>query len=873
LSLAACLLVAVALLPASAGAARSHHRHHVGPSSTPTRQLVKAGVYLKKVPARRLARGKHTRSALVSQAAHAAALARARRSCAALEAANALSSALQTPTTWARSQIPRALIRKPLRLIVAADRALLRRAGHNCARSAKALPLQPHKGGAGPAVPPPNENPEQGEGLNQPIPPGPFRPPKTIGGASGLNADAFGASVRTRRGGMDLAAPPSAAGRAALDPFTDRADPIARIASNPLNFFRNSDVGVPVLQPSPQEVTAAVGEEVVWYTGNTSDALSTNGGRTFTVFNPSNVLPDEGLSFCCDQVVSYSPTYHMFVWVMQYWCSKSCLVRNSEEKNVCRNDGVFNRIRIAVASPADLRANASNPGAAWTYWDVTPSTIGENGGNAWFDRSDLSVNSMNMNWTVDVLCGSGASVLGRIPLEQLSHRGTVTLSYAIDSPQRMTTMQGLSTTTTYFVGANSLSQERIWSWEPFSGTLFLHNINHSSVPIYDNEVKGTDGGNWYDRWGIFPGAIESATLQGSTMYVAQGTGRAYCTSNCSSEHPTLEHVLAQPSVLITKYDVNTWSEVGERWLWNPTLALGWPALQTNTVGDVGIALRAGANNTNAQPVAGFLTPEEQFTFALPAGLPHETGDYYTLRPGRTSESFVMTGQTVESTISGPVMHWNYMEYGHGTPPYVAPPNVHITAPANLTHFKVGQEITYAAEVSDPIDGTLPEKAIVWTEDGNEIGRGAQIVRHGSPAGFHTITVKATNGDGKSASASITVAVEAPPEPGAPIVSITSPKNGQFFGPGPFNEKNGEYCVKVKLEATATGGAGPLSYSWTDSVDGGTPSKVSTQLSPELEMCAPIESTKENNLALSVSDGVHSPTTAFITVYVVGYKIP
>jgi hypothetical protein len=820
-------------------------------------QLVHARSALANVPTVRFVRGRHTRSALVHRASHAAALARRARLCAALAGEDALSSTLQTPTTWTKGRVPRPLIRKPLQLLAAAGHTLERHAGRRCARAAKQSLLKPHKGGAGATVPPPNEEPEQGEGLNKPIPPGPLRRPKTIGGASGVGPDAFGARV----GG------PHDPRLAIFD-----ADPIARIASNPLSFFRNSDVGVPPRQASPQEVTAAVGEEVVWYTGNTSDALSTNGGRTFTTFNPSSVLPDEGLGFCCDQVVSYSSSYHMFVWVMQYWCSKSCLVRNSEEKNVCRSDGVFNRIRIAVASPADLRANASNPGAAWTYWDVTPSTIGENGGNAWFDRSDLSVNPWNMNWTVDVLCGSGASVLGRISLEALSHRGTVNLGYIIDSPQRMTTSQGLGSTTTYFVGANSLSQERIWSWEPFSGTLFLHNPNHSSVPIYDNEVKGTDGGNWYDRYGIFPGAIESATLSGSTLYVAQGTGRAYCTSNCSTEHPTLEHVLSQPSILITKYDVNTWAEVGERWLWNPTYAAGWPALQTDGVGDVGIAFRASPSNANAQPVAGFLTPEEQFTLAVPAGMPHETGDYYTLRPGRTAESFAMTGQTVESSAYGPAMHWNYMEYGHGTPPYVSPPNVRITTPANLTHFKLAHDITYAAEVSDPVDGALPEAAIVWKEDGNEIGRGTQVVRHGAPAGFHTITVTATNGDGKSASASITVVVEAPPQPGAPEVSITKPTNGQYFGPGPINGK-GESCEKIKFEATATGGGGPLSYSWIDSVNGGPSTQVSTQLSPELELCAPPERTYENNLTLSVSDGVHSPTSAYITIYVVGYKIP
>jgi hypothetical protein len=836
-----------------------------GPSAT--LRVSQAAGSLAKIPTSRFAHGRHTRSMLLRRAAVAARLAKGKRTCAALAATNALLSALGTPTTWKHSRIPRSSLRQTLRLLSAAGRTQLRSAGRRCAKPANGHALKAHKGGAGGAkVPPPSEPPEQGEGINPPLPAGKFRPPKTTGGQSGFGPNPFGA-------------PPEAlAARSPIGSYASPfsrwlTDPIATAASDPLTFFRNSDVGVPPRQASPQEVTTAIGENIVWYTGNTSVALSTDAGRTFTMFDPSNVLPDEGLAFCCDQLVSYSPSYKLFVWVMQYWCDKSCLTTNSEGKAICRSDGVHNRIRIAVASPADLRANASNPGAAWTYWDVTPSTIGQPG-NAWFDRSDLSVNPWNMNWSVDVLCGSGASLLGRISLEQLSHHGTVSLGYIVDSPQRMQTAQGLGTTTTYFTGSNSGSQARIWSWEPFSGTLFRHDIDHSSVPNFDNEIKGTDGGNWYDRYGIFPGAVESSTLSGGTLYLAQGTGRAYCTAKCSTSTPTLKHVFDQPAILVTKYDVSTWKEIGERWLWNPTYAVGWPALQTDGVGEVGVSFRASPSNSNPQPVAGFLTPDEQFVLALPAGMPHETGDYYSLRPGRTAESFVMPAQTVQNDPGGPAMHWNFIEYGHGPAPYVSPPSVSITAPANLATFLLGNNITYTAQVSDPVDGTLPDQAIVWTEDGAEIGRGPQIVRHGSPTGTHTIVVTATNGDGKSAGASITVRVLAPSPPGAPQVSIVKPKDGSAFVSNTRNNEN-LYCENIQFEATATGGAGKLTYSWTDSVNSAAPQQVSTQLSPLLSLCAGSEegSSSTHDLTLSVSDGVNPPTTAVLRVYVDAFKIP
>jgi len=69
------------------------------------------------------------------------------------------------------------------------------------------------------------------------------------------------------------------------------------------------------------EPTAARGRDVVWFTGNSSVAYSLDRGRSFTILDPSTVLPDAGLGFCCDQEVAYSPSANLFVWLSQYWCT------------------------------------------------------------------------------------------------------------------------------------------------------------------------------------------------------------------------------------------------------------------------------------------------------------------------------------------------------------------------------------------------------------------------------------------------------------------------------------------------------------------------------------------------------------------------
>jgi hypothetical protein len=671
------------------------------------------------------------------------------------------------------------------------------------------------------------EGPEQGVG--PPLALGTFDPPKTIGGQAGLGADLQAAAI-TR--GSDLA---------------------ASIAGDPLEFFRNSDVGIPPVQASPQEPTTAEGDNVVWYTGNSSDALSTDAGRTFTMFNPSTILPDDGIPFCCDQEVSYSPQRNLFVWVMQYWCGSGS---SSPATNNCTKAGTTsNRIRIAVATPQALIADAASPGAAWTYWDITPQTFGQPPGS-WFDRSDMGLNIWNMQWTVDVLRANKgvASLLTRVSLADLANRGTISISYITDANQRIGVAQGLNSTTTYYVGDDSLSEDQIWSFAAFSGTMFRHDINHSSVPNLDSAVDGTNGNDWFDRYPIFAGQVDSATVSGTTLYTAQGTGRDYCTANCSSKTPTLKQELTEPAVFIARYDVDSWNDIGERWIWNPTVAFGWPALQTDGAGDVGLVFRASAENQNAQPVAGFLTPSEQFVYAEPAGLPHETGDYYSLRPGRTSQSFVMTAQTVETdTVGNPQMHWEYIEYGHGPSPYVAPPNIQITAPANGSDFPQGATVTDSANVSDPVDGTLPNAAIVWTEDGAPIGSGPVITHVENTPGTHTITVTATNGDGKSASQSITITVNAPL---APAVTITAPANGARV-----ICRSSSTPVAVQFTATAGDSNSPpqsLSYSWTDSINGAAAAQVSTQLSPSLglacDQATPRGTTHELTLTATNTSG-------------------
>jgi hypothetical protein len=518
-------------------------------------------------------------------------------------------------------------------------------------RAKLSFPLLPGRGGTFTPLPGPPNAVEQDEGVV------PTQP--TVGPLPSVGAE-------TSFAGPLLGNP---AGPAAESPFASFAGVTPR-------SFLDTELGVPPNLNSPQEPTTAVSGKVAWYTGNDSDALSTTGGSSFTYVNPATMFPAKGLSFCCDQVVTYSPQAKLFVWVLQYWCSPGT---SSPATTYCPTPGTgSNRVRIAVASPTGLIKNAKHPGRAWTYWSVTPGSFNPSigGPGTWLDQSKLTVNKRFVEWSIDVLRGSQGigSVMLRIPLAQLAARGRMHFRFLVDSHAKLNVPQGSTATTwSYFIGNDGTNQTRVWSWAASKNFGVLHLIGHTGIPTYNAAIVGSDGVNSYSRWGTFPGSVESATLAGHTLWVAQGTGRAYCTANCSPPGtPTLNPLFKEPAIYISKYDVRTWTLVGEQWVWNNNWALGWPALATDGAGDVGLAMRASgyngaALNPNPQPAVMFLSPSSAFyTAESGPGLDFVTGDYYSLRPGRSAETFVMTAQFVQAFPKA--MTWQYIEWGRGSGP-------------------------------------------------------------------------------------------------------------------------------------------------------------------------------------------------------------
>lgn len=150
-----------------------------------------------------------------------------------------------------------------------------------------------------------------------------------------------------------------------------------------------------------------------------------------------------------------------------------------------------------------------------------------------------------------------------------------------------------------------------------------------------------------------------------------------------------------------------------------------------------------------------------------------------------------------------------------------PPAVTISSPAANASVDEFQTVTFTGTATDPEDGALSGAALVWTSsiDG-ALGTGTSFTRNDLSSGDHVVTLTATDGDGRSGTATRNLLVTG--------IAITSPAEQASGAPA---------TVLTGASVTFTGSAtdaedGALSGGslvWTSNVDGqiGTGASFST----------------------------------------------
>lgn len=88
------------------------------------------------------------------------------------------------------------------------------------------------------------------------------------------------------------------------------------------------------------------------------------------------------------------------------------------------------------------------------------------------------------------------------------------------------------------------------------------------------------------------------------------------------------------------------------------------------------------------------------------------------------------------------------------------PSVSITSPDDGASFEAGADVTFQGNASDPEDGSLSGTSLTWSSDlDGELGTGTSITVNDLAEGTHQVTLEATDSEGATASASVSVAIE------------------------------------------------------------------------------------------------------------------
>ena len=405
---------------------------------------------------------------------------------------------------------------------------------------------------------------------------------------------------------------------------------------NDVVFLRNQNGGgYGALPPDPSAAGATPGGFVM-ISANTAVSYSKDFGKTFTTVpltqgsgfsdpgNPSRTdfFPENDGGLCCDQVVHYIPGRNLMVWLLQYW-SPSVVVGGKTQKGQ-------NRLRIGFATPEAAGADFLH---AWSWFDVTPTTLGDTTVTDWFDYPDLafsndwlyisvdhgfwnaSLNSKGnpigqqvysaKRWMVRASLNDMASSAGSVNLVyyEAVQNGVVKAHFAQSAPDTMY-YAGLHDSSKLAVFADPDSNPNIPGPKDIAVSSYC---KATSTVTCDYSAPAPDKLDWnvaphgvIGATYVAPGFLcppEGCAVPTHFVYFAfdggrdTGNGRAF------------------PYVRIEKIDADALKLISELDIWNPNFAFATAALnwRPNSGRDeVAISLATGGGGNYADNAVGFL---------------------------------------------------------------------------------------------------------------------------------------------------------------------------------------------------------------------------------------------------------------------------
>jgi hypothetical protein len=343
---------------------------------------------------------------------------------------------------------------------------------------------------------------------------------------------------------------------------------------------------------------AASGARVLM-TGNWYATRSTDGGDTWTFVDPFAEFPPAAGGLCCDQVVHYSRTHRIWIWILQY--------SSAARTNV-------------------FRVAASRTGAqgTWTWWDVAPADVDPAWRETWFDYPDIAQSSEHLFVSFNMFNGFDRwqrAVVFRFPLAELADRDQLTRRHWSTTEVGSLRFVRGADDVMWFAGHGPANETlTLCAWDDGETDPVRWDVAVQPWNDLGYAAAGSSGADWLGRLdGRITGAWRSRDLLGFAWTAAPEPGRTH------------------PFIRVVRFDEATLDPVDQPDLWSENGAYAYVAVSPNRRGDVGLTAYFGGPTAPAHVVADLderqLTwrPRTTVTSTHRPALP-KWGDYLTIGP-------------------------------------------------------------------------------------------------------------------------------------------------------------------------------------------------------------------------------------------------
>ncbi|GAA1970202.1 hypothetical protein [Microbacterium deminutum] len=387
----------------------------------------------------------------------------------------------------------------------------------------------------------------------------------------------------------------------------------------------------------PPDCSGAKAGDVVLASGNLWLKLSVDGGVSFTTLDWTALFDEDEVygGWAGDQVIIYVPSIDCFVLYVQSYKTKTSPRTNE------------NVVKIALASPSDLKTYKGGKPAWWRQWDFTPDTFGLAG--AWMDFPDLSYGSKHLHVNTNVFAGKQGKLFFELPLADMAAGRGLSFLYAF-----------IDTSTRPIIGSPT---------QNIAGDLnhWAQHIDNSTMRIYRSDAN-EDRYSWRDRkianWPLISGGniveaakdwtdwisedhrIIGAARQGNILWFAWAAGQGTGRTDGKGFSFTRAHIQ------IAKFDTSqNFKLVEQTQVWNADYAFAYPSLTTNSDDEVGISLAWGGPTSYGSHAVGILGD-----FVVWFG---DASDLTSLRQQQDD-----TGKPLTNPDGTPLMYSRFGDYVH-----------------------------------------------------------------------------------------------------------------------------------------------------------------------------------------------------------------